>query len=186
MGWCARDALALIVALHGEGTLSLSDREEHRPTLFQPTDARPVPPGLGALRDVYRDLAYIQEFASATFGPPPDDFSANEAAQLAHLAELLRRERVTGTVSSGIMVVSADALPHLRTARSDITVTHKLFATLFGREIHVAERVMHLPPMHVRSATRRRDGEWEVGLVPISGQRAPADVEFLRPVPDRA
>lgn len=174
-------ALALIVALHGNGAFSVEDREEHRPPMSQPTVRRPIRPGLRALRDFYRDLADVQAFAGQTFGPPPDEFTADEANNLAYLAHLLRRGRLNGSVTSGKMIVGAEALRHFRRSGSDIEIRENLIADLFGREVHVAERVMHLPPMQVRYATRHPSGGWEVQLVPAAGNQAPMEIEFRPP-----
>jgi hypothetical protein len=50
---------------HGDGRA--------RPELVQPTTSAAVPDDLRYLRRVYEDLATIQRFAGATFGPPPEE-----------------------------------------------------------------------------------------------------------------
>lgn len=174
-------ALALIVALHGKGTFAIADREERRPTMSEPTVSRPVPAGLRALRDVYQDLADIQAFAGKTFGPPPDDFSADDAYNVSYLAHLLRLGRIDSNVTSVRMIVDAEGLAQFRPLGNDIEVREDLIANLFGREVHVAERVLHLPPMKVRYASGPAEGQWEVELVPVSGDQAPMEIEFRRP-----
>ena len=175
-------AITLIVALHGEGTLSVADREDDQCAISQPTSRRQVPAGLRALRDVYQDLADIQTFAGKTFGRPPDEFSAEDANNLAYLADLLRRGKVDASVTSATMIMTADGLAGLRQSGNEIQVRENLIARFFDREIHVAERVVHLPWMQVSHATGLQDG-WEVELVPVGGNDAPATIEYLPPDP---
>ena len=172
--------LAFVVALHGKGTWSIADRESRRMTLSEPTVPQPVPSGLSQLRDFYRNLADIQDFAGATFGPPPDDVSAEGAYNVAHLAELLRCGKVNGTVTSSKMTIGAEGLAQFRRSGSNIQIREKLFADLFGHQVHVADRIMHLPPMQVRNPIRRSEG-WEIDLVPTAGDQAPMEIEFLPP-----
>jgi hypothetical protein len=68
-----------------------------------------------------------------------------------------------------------------RRSGSDIEVREKLIARLFAREVYVADRVLHLPPMQIRQATRLATGDWEVELVPTTGDEAPMTMEFQRP-----
>lgn len=100
---------------------------------------------------------------------------------MSYLAHLLRLGRIDGNVTSGRVVVSAEGLAQFRRSGTDIEVRENLMANLFGREVHVAERVLHLPPMQVRYATSRARGQWEVELVPVTGDQAPMEIEFRRP-----
>ena len=174
-------ALALIVALHGKGKFSVTDREDEERAMSQQTTRRRVPSGLRALRDAYQNLADIQSFAGTTFGRPPDEFSGQDAHNLAYLADLLRRGRVDGNVTSAKMIVDAQGLAQLRLSGSDIEVRENLIADLFGREVVVAERVMHLPLMQIHHATHLPDGNWEVELVPTTGNDAAMEIEFRPP-----
>jgi hypothetical protein len=173
--------IALVLALHGKGTFSIEDRDQRRSTMSEQTVPRRVPDGLRDLRDVYVDLAEIEEFAGATFGPPPDEFSADEANQLGYLASLLRKRRIAGTVTSGKVVVGAEGLAMFRRAGSELVMRERLLASLFGRELPVAEKVTRLPPMQVRHATRLTGGAWEAELAPVAGDAAPVEIEFLPP-----
>jgi hypothetical protein len=174
-------ALAVIVALHGEGTFAVTDRDERRPAMILATERRSMPDGLRGLRDFYRNLAEIEAFAGKSIGPPPEEFGADDVHNVAYLAHLLRRGRLGGTIKSGKVFVSAEAVSHFRRSGNEIEIRDNLMAKLFGRDVHVADRVLHLPPMQVRHATRRPEGVWEVELVPVAGDEARMETEFRRP-----
>lgn len=174
-------ALNFVVGLHGRGTFAVSDREGRLAPVTQSTESRTVPAGLSELRGVYRDIVDIEDFAGTSLAPLPDDFTGEDAYHLAYLAELVRRQRVDGTVTSGTMEVGAEALRQFRRTGSDIEIRSKLIARLFGRAVYVADQILRLPPMQVQSAIRRSSGLWLVRLVPASGRSGRMDVEYRRP-----
>lgn len=173
--------LGFVVALHGTGTFSIEDREERRPPLSERTEKRPLPIDLQRLRDTYRDLAEVQEFAGTTFGPPPDHFTGDDTHNLAFLADQLRRGATSAKITSATFVVNGEGLQAFREVRSKLAVRDQLYARLFGREVHIAQRLTVLPPMCVAQAVRRADGDWDVELVPVAGRDAPVHIEYSRP-----
>jgi hypothetical protein len=175
-----------LVALHGDGTVTFADREEGRPPLTEKLSASPLSPDVLALRDVYRDLAEIQTFAGATFGSTPNDFSGDEAYHISLLAHLLRTGKVEWDISTVAAVSGPDGVARLRRTGKDIVITEAMVATFFGRDLHVADRVVRLPPMVLQSAVDCGDGQWDVELVPLEKTSAPAVVEFHPPGTRRA
>lgn len=179
----ARDrarSLGLIVALHGTGTFALYDRDEVREPLHEATVPQPVPADLRGLRDVYQNLAEIQEFAGRTFGPPPDEFSGEESFNLAYLADQLRRGETSASISDATFVITAAGARDFQPGGADLTLKEELYAAFFGREVHVGQRISHLPKMRIGQWIRRRDGDWDVKLVPVSPSAAKVTVEYLK------
>lgn len=173
-------ALDLMVAIHGVGTITLEDREGVRPTLQRSNVSRLLPPDLPMLRNAYRDLFEIEAFAGATFGPPPDEFAPNELRNLAFLADQLRQSRTQLPLTSMKLVVRADGLEEFRSVEAaHLLFREQLYAHLFGRDLHVGQRVTQPPPMRIKHAVKRPDRAWDVTLVPSGTPNA--TIEYLRP-----
>jgi hypothetical protein len=175
--------LAVVVALHGEGRFKIEDRDGQRPPLEERTAPHALPRELVLLHHAYRDLAYVEEFAGASFGPPPDQFTSEEAKQLAWLADALRNGGYDASLSSWKVACGAEGLAQLRSqGASDVATSETLCMQLFGSELRVAQRVIKLPPMTMRSAVRRRGSEalWDVEFVPLAGESQQVRNELRR------
>lgn len=167
--------LTLLIALHGTGTFEIRDREEQRPALTDRTVPATVPDDLRYLQRLYEDLATIQRFAGATFGPPPDETTYDEARELAWLAESLLAGGYDAAMQSAKMTCGPEALKSLKRSGSDIEVRETLCARFFGRELPVAQQSVKLPHVTTRQAVRipGPDPLWEVELIPTSSDSAP-------------
>ena len=171
--------LALLIGLHGTGTVEIRDREEHRPALCEQTTPTPVPDDLRFLHTVYDALATVQRFAGSTFGPPPEEITYEVAQQLAWLAQALRDGGYDAMLSNASMRCGPEALGSFRRSGSTIEVRETLCAEFFGRELTVANRSVQLPLMVIKQATRLPGSEplWDVELVPAIGDQA--EVRFV-------
>jgi hypothetical protein len=120
----------------------------------QPTTSAAVPDDLRYLRRVYENLATIQRFAGATFGPPPEETTYEEAYDLAWLAQAL--------VAGGYNAATSKSATHCALVCS-------------GASFRFAQQHVKLPLMTIKHATRIRGPEplWEVELLPPSGDNAP-------------
>ncbi len=164
---------AFLIALHGAGRFEVRDREGRRTPLAESTVPAPVPDDFRHLRRIYADLATIQEFGGAAFGPTPEEFSYEDAANLSFLANALREGGYDATLRNSRMQCGPEALKAFRRSGSNIEVHETLYARFFGHELPVAKRIMKLPLMVIKHAIRLpgADPLWEVEIVPASGDR---------------
>lgn len=168
-------ALALLIALHGTGTFEVRDREGQRPSLSEQTQPTPLADDLRHLHRIYEDLATIERFAGASFGPPPDEVTYEVAQQLAWLAQALATGSYDGTITSAQMRCGPDAVAGFRSGGNAIEIRQTLCAQFFGRELPVAEQVARLPLMVIKEAIRvpRPEALWDVVLIPATGDSGP-------------
>lgn len=150
------------------GTFEIRDREQQRPELRERTVPASVPDELRYLRRLYEDLVTVQGFAGATFGPPPDEATYEEARELAWLAHALRAGGYEATMHSAKMRCGPESLAAFKRSGSDIEVRETLCARFFGRELPVAQQSVKLPLMTVKQAIRVTgpDPLWDVELAP--------------------
>lgn len=183
------EILGFLIALHGTGRFEVRDREGRRKPLAESTVAASVPDDFRHLQRIYADLATIQEFAGATFGPTPEEFSSEDAANLAFLANALHEGGYDATLHSGRMRCGPEALKSFRRSGSNIEIHETLVGNFFGHELPVAKRIMKLPLMVIKHAIRIPGAEplWDVEIVPATGDRAEVRCLLVRldPQPDQ-
>jgi hypothetical protein len=169
------EVLAFVIALHGTGTFEIRDREEQRPSLTASTVPAAVPNDLRYLQRVYEDLATIQRFAGATFGPPPDETTYEEAQGLAWLAQALLAGGYDGTMHSAKMRCGPEAFAAFKQSGNDLEMRETLYANFFGHELPIALQTVKLPLVTIKQAVRIPGPEplWDIELIPACGDSAP-------------
>lgn len=167
--------LAFVIALHGTGMFTVSDREEQRPALTQATPAMAVPEELRLTKRFYDDFATLRRFVGAAAGPPPDQATSEDAQRLAWLAQSLRDGGYDDNVTAMKMRCDAHALTATKRCGNEIEIAETLWARLFGREFAVAKRSAKLPLMTLNQAIRVTGAApmWDIEFVPMSGDSAP-------------
>lgn len=170
-------ALRFLRALSGRGEVVVSDRgSTDRPTLATATDSREFPDVGDAVIALLEDVITVEEWAKVQL-PVASFSSVAEVHDLAVLAYGLRNGGWRATWHEARLVVTADAVAHLREGGVLLT-EEELWANLAGREMVIGRIRNPIKGYRIVDETALPDGQYEVRLEPPDADSA----EFFRQV----
>jgi hypothetical protein len=146
------DALRLLSALAGTGEVVVIDEgPAKRDEVRMPTPASGVPDESRALLAFLEDVRTIEEWANVEY-QLPDDVPAQEARNVAMVAEIVRHEGRSITWHDVRMTVPESSLQMLRQGRV-IRIEHTAAANVLGRVVELGHTQLEVAGYRVESST---------------------------------
>lgn len=129
------EALTMVEAMHGDGSLTIEDREGNRPTVDFELTRQPLPDFVQSLRRLVEDLRVIEEWTGEHFRLP-STVSARQAAGIAEMAYIIRTRQSRMRFSYADMTVEAGQVERLREGR-DVLFSFGVHANIFGKDVPI-------------------------------------------------
>ena len=177
------EALRFLLALHGNGEMTIGDPMGGRPALRYTLKRQPFPSQ--DLLDLMEDVVAIEDWIGSSL-PLPDEISPEQAGWVATIASAIRNRKLPGRWESATLVVD-EAAHKSFAARNAIRIEQELMMNLLGHEITLGRGVLDLAEVEVNDlgSSEKDPSLHQVELRPVGG--GVADVEWqLVPPPRQA
>jgi hypothetical protein len=161
-------ALRFILALHGPGEFVMRDLVGGRPELRQPLDVSEVADATLGLLQIMEDIVVIEDWSGTTIAIP-EEFTGEDAHDVAVAAATVRRGELPVTVSDATIEVKPESIGDLETGRP-VMFAQQIGVYVFDQEVPLGEGQLLLPPFEIEDqGPGEAEGTRRIVLRPVGG-----------------
>lgn len=167
-------AARMMVAVHGQGTLTFRDRARNDQIRIEDTlTRREVPANVAELAVLLDSLEEIERFTGRPAPEIPEQVELADIDKLGEVAELLCAGGDLVRTRMARMTVTSATAPDFGSVVPDLVVLGRITVEVFGTTHDIAKSETRFPPMSVLAVERiaGQDDVWEVKLVPLASSQ---------------